>query len=106
MNKKFIIFSQSRSGSTLLKELLHSHPSVNCEGEILALSEGYIKNVLLLKILRRMPIPYFYIRYFIIESKSIWFYIIYLSFTLHQADYQIIELFRLEGYISETEKYS
>ena len=69
MNNKFIIFSQSRSGSTLLKKLLHSHPSVNCEGEILALSDGYINNVLLLRILRRIPIPYFYFRYFLSSQK-------------------------------------
>lgn len=33
--KKFIIFGQPRTGSTLLADLLNSHPNVFCEGEIL-----------------------------------------------------------------------
>ena len=59
---KFVIFSQSRSGSTLLKELIGSHPSIHCEGEILALSDGYITNRYILKICRKIPVPYFYFR--------------------------------------------
>lgn len=31
---RFLIFGQSRSGSTLLVDLLNSHPRVRCEGEI------------------------------------------------------------------------
>ena len=64
MKTNFIIFSQSRSGSTLLKELLQSHSAIRCEGEILAVTDGYIKNTLILRILRRFPVPYiFYLRY-------------------------------------------
>ncbi len=59
---KFVIFSQSRSGSTLLKDLVGSHPSIHCEGETLELSDGYISNRYLLKICRRIPVPYFYFR--------------------------------------------
>jgi LPS sulfotransferase NodH len=33
--KKFMIFGISRSGSTLLVNLLNSHPKIHCEGEIL-----------------------------------------------------------------------
>ena len=62
MKKKFVIFSQSRSGSTLLKDLIDSHPSIHCEGEILALSEGYITNRFVLKLCRRIPVPYIYFR--------------------------------------------
>lgn len=32
---KFVIFAQGRSGSTLLVDLLKSHPSVHCSGEIM-----------------------------------------------------------------------
>lgn len=60
MKTRFIIFSQSRSGSTLLKELLNSHPVIKCEGEILAMTDGYIRNTIQLRILRRFPIPYIY----------------------------------------------
>ena len=33
---KFLIFSQRRSGTALLVNLLHSHPDIHCEHEILA----------------------------------------------------------------------
>lgn len=32
---RFIIYCQERTGSTLLVDLLNSHPSVHCEGEVL-----------------------------------------------------------------------
>ena len=35
LNKKFIIFGQGRSGSTLLVDLLNSHPAIYCDDEIL-----------------------------------------------------------------------
>jgi LPS sulfotransferase NodH len=33
---RFVIFGQGRTGSTLLETLLHSHPDIACEGELLA----------------------------------------------------------------------
>ena len=35
---KFCIISQARSGSTLLREALHSHPDIVCHGEVLSRS--------------------------------------------------------------------
>ena len=32
---KFLIFSQGRTGSTLLMDLLSSHPEIHCDGELL-----------------------------------------------------------------------
>ena len=52
---KFIIFGQSRSGSTLLLELLNSHPDIHCEGELFNKFKLYIKSRFLLKIFRRFP---------------------------------------------------
>jgi len=37
---KFFIFAQGRTGSTLLASLLDSHPSIECEGEILGAHHG------------------------------------------------------------------
>lgn len=34
--KKFLIISRARSGTSLLRDLLNSHPDINCEPEILA----------------------------------------------------------------------
>lgn len=33
--RRFVVFGRGRSGSTLLVDLLNSHPSVHCDGEIL-----------------------------------------------------------------------
>lgn len=33
---KFCVISQARSGSTLLREALHSHPDIVCHGEVLS----------------------------------------------------------------------
>ena len=56
---KFIIFGERRSGTTLLKQLLDSHPKIACEGELLNINDGYIKNRLLMKIVWHLPIQYF-----------------------------------------------
>lgn len=52
---KFIIFGQSRSGSTLLKELINSHPDIHCDGELLEPGEKYVTNRFLLKVFKRIP---------------------------------------------------
>lgn len=33
--KKFVLFAQGRSGSSLLSDLLNNHPEIRCDGEIL-----------------------------------------------------------------------
>jgi len=62
MNSPFIIFSQSRSGSTLLKRLLNSHSRIHCEGEVLTITDGYLKNSVGSKSARLFTIPYFWMR--------------------------------------------
>ncbi len=56
---KFIIFGERRSGTTLLKQLLDSHPQIVCDGELLNINDGYITNNLLMKIVWHFPIQYF-----------------------------------------------
>lgn len=51
----FLVYGQSRSGSTLLQELLDSHEDVCCEGEILCSDWGYVRNSLLLRFLKCYP---------------------------------------------------
>jgi len=62
MRKPFIIFSRSRSGSTLLKRLLNSHSRIHCEGEVLTITDGYLKNSFGLKSARLFTIPYLFMR--------------------------------------------
>lgn len=49
--ERFVIFGQSRTGSTLLRSLLNAHPEVTCEGELY---------------LNRTPFPY---RYHLVVSR-------------------------------------
>jgi len=62
MRKPFIIFSQSRSGSTLLRRLLDSHSQIHCEGEVLTITDGYLKNNFGQKVARLFSIPFLYRR--------------------------------------------
>lgn len=62
MKKKFVIFSQSRSGSTLLHQLLQSHPEITCDGEILCTTDGYLESEFWYKVHAKLPHPYIYYR--------------------------------------------
>lgn len=68
MKTKFLIFSQSRSGSTLLKELINSHPSITCEGEIFTTTDGYLDSSFFCKVWRKLPYPFVYYRRFLASS--------------------------------------
>lgn len=59
---KFIIFGLGRSGSTLLKQLLDSHPEITCEGELLNVEDKYVTNPLLRKLIYRFPSQFFTLR--------------------------------------------
>jgi hypothetical protein len=69
MNSPFIIFSQSRSGSTLLRKLLDSHSHIHCEGEILTQTDGYLKSEFGQKTARLFTIPYLYRRKWPFKNK-------------------------------------
>jgi LPS sulfotransferase NodH len=56
---RFIIFGQARSGSTLLVDLLNSHPDIHCDSEIFNKTfwRGWERRYLL-PFVRRWPAPY------------------------------------------------
>ena len=56
--KKFIILGQARTGSSLLKELLDSHPDIQCEGELFNPTCKYLQQSLALQFLQWYPFPY------------------------------------------------
>lgn len=62
----FIIFGQGRTGSSLLRNLLNSHPEVNCDAEILHKNRLNKKFGFLRHLIARYPIPYIYYN----KSKS------------------------------------
>jgi len=55
---KFIIFGQSRSGSTLLLDMIKSHPEINCETELFNYLELFPNFKPLRNIFRSFPQPY------------------------------------------------
>ena len=59
---RFVIFGLGRSGSTLLKQLLDSHPEITCEGELLNPEDNYINNPILLKVVYKFPSQFFALR--------------------------------------------
>jgi len=61
-NTNFIIFGQSRSGSTLLMDLIKSHPEINCETELFNYLELFPKFKPLRSLFRSFPLPYIYYR--------------------------------------------
>ena len=58
MHTRFIVFGQSRSGSTLVQELLNSHPQICCEGELLNPEWGYLGRGPVREFSRLFPAPY------------------------------------------------
>lgn len=58
MPQRFVILTNGRSGSTLLVDLLKSHPDIDCEPEVLNESRWKQYKRPVLWLLRAWPIPY------------------------------------------------
>ena len=56
--KRFVIFAQPRSGSTLLQDLLHHHPDVHCDGELFNVDVGVDPPLRSRMLMRLAPVPY------------------------------------------------
>lgn len=102
MKTKFLIFSQSRSGSTLLKQLINSHPSITCEGELITFSDGHIKSKIFLRFCRLFPYPFIYYRKLLSKSELYGFtlfiyhvkYLKYHLYLMNRMGWKIIHLRR------------
>jgi hypothetical protein len=84
----FIMIGQGRSGSTLLKQLLDSHPYICCEGELYNVKENYITNKLIRKIAYTFPIYTFYYRNYLAKTKVYGFT---LLFSDHKRKHYILK---------------
>jgi LPS sulfotransferase NodH len=60
--RRFVVYGQSRSGSTLVTRLLAQHPQVECEGELLNGDDGYLPNTVVRTLVRQYPMSYFALR--------------------------------------------
>lgn len=70
--KKFIVFGQSRSGSTLLVDLINLHPEIKCEGELLQHDWGYMPSKYMCKVLSYYPYPFFNYRYRLSKGNALY----------------------------------
>lgn len=102
---KFVIFGLGRSGSTLLKQLLDSHPEIKCEGELLNIEDKYITNPILRKIVYRFPLSFFNLRRLLADKPVYGFTILIYQFRqpqamlekLHNDGWKIINITRRNG---------
>ncbi len=67
--RKFIVYGQSRSGSTLLIDLIDSHPEITCEGELLESDWGYLPSNRLCSLVKLYPYPFFNYRRRLAKTK-------------------------------------
>lgn len=104
MKTRFVIFSQGRSGSTLLKHLLNSHPDICCEGELLNPADQYLRYRWQVNFIRRFPYPYFSYREMAADKPCYGFTLLYYQYypqekilwNLHKRSWKIIYLRRLD----------
>jgi LPS sulfotransferase NodH len=75
MSNRFVIFSMGRTGSTLLANLLNSHPQIACDGEIFTPSRWPRKLRPIARFWQRHPFPYLAyrrVRTFLRNHKTIY----------------------------------
>ncbi len=60
--QRFVIYSQPRTGSTWLVDLLDNHPEIACDGELLSAGWKHLRRVWSRRLLRSYPIPYVQLR--------------------------------------------
>jgi LPS sulfotransferase NodH len=102
---RFIIFGLGRSGSTLLKQLLDSHPEITCEGELLNVADKYITNPLLLKLIYKFPSQFFDLRSMLSKKPVYGFTLLFYQYSppakliekLIKKDWKFIRIYRKNG---------
>jgi LPS sulfotransferase NodH len=99
---RFVIFGLGRSGSTLLKQLLDSHPEITCEGELLNVADKYVTNPLMLKPIFRFPTQFFALRSLLSKNPVYGFTLLFYQYSppakliakLIKKDWKIIRIYR------------
>lgn len=99
---RFVIFGLGRSGSTLLKQLLDSHPEITCEGELLNVDDKYVTNPFLRKLIYRFPSQFFALRSQLSKNPVYGFTLLFYQYSpnakligkLIKKDWKIIRIYR------------
>lgn len=99
---RFVIYGLGRSGSTLLKQLLDSHPEITCEGELLNPEDKYVINPLLLNLVYRFPTQFFALRSLFSKNPVYGFTLLFYQYSppaklvgkLIKKDWKFIRIYR------------
>lgn len=102
---KFVIFGLGRSGSTLLKQLIDSHPDIKCEGELFNPGDHIVESRILRKFMHWFPVPVFSLRTFLFTGPLYGFTLLNYQFArpekllkkLQQKGWKIIRIYRKDS---------
>jgi LPS sulfotransferase NodH len=102
--QRFLIYSQPRTGSTWLVDLLNNHPEIQCDGELFSSDWKHSRRVWSRRLLRSFPIPYLQLRAATCKDPAYGFKVLHyqthhqrgLLGRLHQRGWQIIHLRRAQ----------
>jgi LPS sulfotransferase NodH len=100
LSKQFLIYGQSRSGSTLLVNLMNASPLIHCDKELFGGS--YVSNPVVRRIYNRFPIPFIYqmrrgSKHEVYGFKLLFYQVRYTRYWLrflHQLGWKVIHLRR------------
>ena len=102
--QRFLIYSQPRTGSTWLVDLLNNHPEIACDGEIFNSDCKRSRCVWSRRLLRLYPIPYLQLRAATCKDPAYGFKVLHYQIhhqkgllrRLHQRGWKIIHLRRAQ----------
>ena len=100
--RHFLIYSQPRTGSTWLVDLLNKHPEIECDGELFNSDWKHPRRVWSRWLLQSRPIPYLQLRAALCKAPAYGFKVLHyqthqpkkLLTRLHRRGWQIIHLRR------------
>ncbi len=101
--QRFLIYSQPRTGSTWLVDLLNNHPEIQCDGELFSSDWKHSRRVWSRRLLRSFPIPYLQLRATLCKAPAYGFKVLHyqacqqkgLLTRLNRRGWQIIHLSRV-----------
>lgn len=102
--QRFLIYSQPRTGSTWLVDLLNNHPEIACDGELFNADCKRSRRIWSRRLLRCCPIPYLQLRAAMCKAPAYGFKVLHyqtyqqegLLTSLHRRGWHIIHLRRAQ----------
>jgi LPS sulfotransferase NodH len=102
--QRFLIYSQPRTGSTWLVDLLDNHPEIECDGELFNPDCKYLRRIWSRRLLRSYPISYLQLRAAMCKAPAYGFKVLHyqtyqqqgLLTRFHRRGWRIIHLRRAD----------